>query len=115
MGNYIPSAEIEKLRQQLEERYGFTPQEKIKRVEWKNSGDNVLYIRADDRFEPPKPPEEKVEYLLHIMDGGSPMKFSTEEGLRKAFELQKLHNQHCYFPHRVVATINGTVKWEFTP
>ena len=112
MGNYIPNAEIEKLRQQLEERYGFTPQEKIKRVEWKNSGGNVLYIRADDRFEPPKPPEEKTEYLLHIMDGADTriLPFKSEQRLKAAFDSFKMLEQYG-----LAATVNGETKWKFTP
>ena len=112
---FIPDKDMQQLRADIKKHYGIDIAERITRVEFVAQGGGCTYMHTDDRFEPPKPQEEKVEYLLHIMDGSSPMQFATKEGLKRGFELQKTYNQHCFFPHRVVATINGAVKWEFTP
>lgn len=104
--------ETAEIRQQLLQRFGIDLQEKITRVEFVSPLKTGVYFHVYDSFQPPKPPEEKTEYLLLITDGDDTraLPFKTEQRLKAAFDSFKKLEQY-----KLAATVNGETRWKFIP
>ena len=110
--SFISKEDMQRLREDIKKHYGVDIPDKITRVEFVGQGGGCTYMHTDDRFEPPKPPEEKTEYLLHIMDGADTriLPFKSEQRLKAAFDSFKMLEQYG-----LAAAVNGETKWKFTP